>query len=212
MRADARRNEERILAATRALLVERGTGVPMEQVARRAGVGIGTVYRRFTDRRTLLRAVAVDALSRSRAIAENALAAAPTGFAALAAYLHATLDLRVSAVMPLLLDQVDLDDPDLAPVREASAGAVERLVAAAHADGLAADVTVSDVALLLVRLARPLPGPMPPAAELALAHRHVDLLLAGLAAYPGRTPAGGESWSDLGGLRAAALGPDVAGR
>jgi len=57
-RADAERNEARILRATRALLREHGAGaVEMRDVARAAGVGVGTVYRRFGDKASLLGAV-----------------------------------------------------------------------------------------------------------------------------------------------------------
>jgi len=52
MRADARRNREQILAAAKTVFRERGVDVPMEEIARRAGVGVGTLYRRFpTGRR-----------------------------------------------------------------------------------------------------------------------------------------------------------------
>ncbi|MFI0237850.1 TetR/AcrR family transcriptional regulator [Streptomyces sp. NPDC016845] len=56
MRADARRNRERILLAARAVFAERGIDAPMATVARRAGVGVATLYRRFPTREDLLRA------------------------------------------------------------------------------------------------------------------------------------------------------------
>ena len=74
LRADARRNQEQVLQAARDLFVERGIDCPLEEIARRAGVGIGTLYRRFGDRDALVRAVLVDALELSRASAEAALA------------------------------------------------------------------------------------------------------------------------------------------
>lgn len=57
LRADAQRNHRRILAAARAALEEAGAGVPLEDVARRAEVSVATVYRRFTGRQDLVRAV-----------------------------------------------------------------------------------------------------------------------------------------------------------
>ncbi|HYJ76040.1 MAG TPA: helix-turn-helix domain-containing protein [Kineosporiaceae bacterium] len=205
LRADARRNQEQLLAAARDVLVERGTGAPLEEVARRAGVGIATLYRRFPDRTALLRAVVLDALERTSAAAEEALDAAGDGLGALVRYLHAALDVRVSAVIPLVLDRLDLEDPDLGPARERSAALVQRLVDAAHADGtLAADVTFADVGTLLVRLARPLPG-LPRDVDGRLAHRHLDLLVAGLRPVPGREPPGGPQLDRVGlrALRAA---------
>ena len=57
MRADARENRERILEATRELLVEHGPDVPLDQIAARAGTSIATFYRRFEDRTALLTAL-----------------------------------------------------------------------------------------------------------------------------------------------------------
>lgn len=180
MRADARRNQERLLDAARELIAERGANVPLEDVARAAGVGIGTLYRRFPDREALLRAVVLDALSRTNLAAERA-AELDDPFEALATYLRTALELRVSAVMPQVLDVLDLDEPELARAREASA--VERLVdAAREAGAIPSDVTFADVAMMLVRIARPLPGPLPTAAKDDLGRRHLELFIRGLRA------------------------------
>lgn len=56
LRADAQRNRERILAAAEEIFLERGAGVSLDDVAKRAGVGIGTLYRRFPTREELLAA------------------------------------------------------------------------------------------------------------------------------------------------------------
>ncbi len=56
LRADAQRNRERILSAAEEVFVERGANVALEEVAKRAGVGIGTLYRRFPTREDLLAA------------------------------------------------------------------------------------------------------------------------------------------------------------
>jgi AcrR family transcriptional regulator len=188
LRADARRNHEQVLVAARETFVAAGPGVPLEEVARRAGVGIATLYRRFGNRTGLLRAVVLAALEDSRAAAESALASTgqgADGLQALAGYMHAVLDLRVSAVVPLALDRLDLDDPGIMPVREASAAAVERLIQAAHDDGsLPRQVGFADIGTLLVRLSRPLPGPVPAALNDQLAHRHLELALAGMRSDP----------------------------
>lgn len=184
-RADARRNQAQVLAAAREVFVERGAGAPLDEVAKRAGVGIGTLYRRFADRETLLKAVVLDALRHSRDSAERAAEGEGDGLDGLARYMHDVLELKVSAVIPLVLDRLDLDDADLAPVREASAAATERLIDAAHEDGtLPREVTFGDIGTLLVRLSRPLPGPLPTEVNDELAHRHLDLVLAGLRASP----------------------------
>src|SRR6476661_8337345 len=118
LRADARRNQEQVLQAARDLFIERGLDCPLEEVARRAGVGIGTLYRRFGDRDALVKAVLLDALAQSLASAERALGSGEDGLEGVATYLREMLDVRVSAVIPLALDR--LDDPDLERVRTAS--------------------------------------------------------------------------------------------
>lgn len=72
LRADAQRNRERILTAAEEVFLERGADAALEEVAKRAGVGIGTLYRRFPTREELLAAtysarfVTFAATSRSR--------------------------------------------------------------------------------------------------------------------------------------------------
>ncbi|MDL4771282.1 TetR/AcrR family transcriptional regulator [Actinomadura xylanilytica] len=67
MRADARRNRDRIVQTALDLLAERGPGVSMEEIARAAGLGVGTLYRHFPDRRGLLEEIGMDVLHRLRA-------------------------------------------------------------------------------------------------------------------------------------------------
>jgi len=68
MRADARRNYEKLVAAARGVFTEQGSTASLEAVAERAGVGIGTLYRHFPTRQALLEAVyadEVDAMARA---------------------------------------------------------------------------------------------------------------------------------------------------
>ena len=58
LRADARRNRERILDAARDAFAEHGRAVPLDEIATRAGVGPGTVYRHFPTKEALVEAVA----------------------------------------------------------------------------------------------------------------------------------------------------------
>ncbi len=186
LRADARRNLDRILAAARDVFAEQGPTAPLEEIARRAGVGIGTLYRRFPDRQALARAVALDIWARAIEAAHCALATEPDAFHALARYMHHALELRIGAVMPVLTRQVPLD-PELRVAADRSAAAVQRLLEAARAEGsLRPDVAFGDIGLLLIRLGRPLPGPFPPALDDALAHRHLALALDGLRATAAR--------------------------
>lgn len=75
MRADARRNAEKVLAAAREAFAEGGESTALEQIARRAGVGIGTLYRHFPNRQALLEALyvkEVEEVSRTAAELESA--------------------------------------------------------------------------------------------------------------------------------------------
>jgi len=189
LRADARRNEQQLLIAARDLFIERGAQVPLEDVAAAAGVGIGTLYRRFGDRRGLARAVALAALEQTHAAAQFALASQEDPFAALAAYMHAVLDLRTSAVMPELLDQLAEDDPQRLRISAAINELVDEMITDSHREELIrAEFTQADVGLLLVRLSRPLVG-LPAALQLPYAHRHLDLVLAGM--HEARSPLSG---------------------
>src|SRR5580704_12526653 len=91
MRADARRNSELLLARAAEAFAERGADdVSLEEIARRAGVGIGTLYRHFPTRQSLLEAVfrdQVDVLARQA----TELREAPSPAAALEAWLRVML-------------------------------------------------------------------------------------------------------------------------
>ena len=64
LRADARRNRDRILAAADAAFAEEGLGVPVDEIARRAGLGAGTLYRHFPTKEALFQAVLVAHMDR----------------------------------------------------------------------------------------------------------------------------------------------------
>ncbi|CAL9547430.1 TetR/AcrR family transcriptional regulator [Streptomyces sp. enrichment culture] len=74
LRADALRNRERVLEAAREVFAARGTDAPMSAVARRAGVGVATLYRRFPTRTALLAAAFDDQLAECATAFEEAMA------------------------------------------------------------------------------------------------------------------------------------------
>jgi AcrR family transcriptional regulator len=183
LRADARRNRDQLLAAARDVFVEQGPEAPMDEIARRAGVGIGTLYRRFPDRGALMRGVALDVLSSVGNQACLALSEQANAFEALARYMHAALDARIAAVFPVLLRSLPLEDPEILAARNDATEPVQRIIERARAEGsLRSDVAFGDIGLLLIRLSRPLPGPFPRDLDKRLAHRHLDLVLDGLRA------------------------------
>ncbi len=178
MRADARRNRERLLDATVELILEKGREPARDAIATRAGVGIGTLYRHFPDQQSLLHTAALHVLDRSIAAGERALADAADGAQALRRYMHLAVDHGLGALNLIypLLDNADW------PEQQARAEALLRtMVDRAQGDGLMRhDVTATDVGFAIIRACRPLAVGLPLADERALAHRHVDIWLDGL--------------------------------
>jgi AcrR family transcriptional regulator len=76
LRRDAERNRQRILKAASEVFTERGLDVSLDEVARHAGVGVGTVYRRFRTKEELVEALFVDRIEEVAALAEEAAQAA----------------------------------------------------------------------------------------------------------------------------------------
>ena len=74
MRADARRNQERLVAAARAVFTSEGGGASMEAIAREAGVGVGTLYRHFPTRMDVVEAVYRDDVDELVRAADEAVA------------------------------------------------------------------------------------------------------------------------------------------
>lgn len=95
IRADARRNYDLLVAAAREAFAEHGTDTSLEEIARRAGVGIGTLYRRFPTRTALLEAVYVDEI---QSVCDRAYCFADQlgPFDALAAWLRSFVSYGVS--------------------------------------------------------------------------------------------------------------------
>ncbi len=91
MRADAQRNYASLLSTARVAVSERGADIVLENVARSAGVAIGTLYRHFPTRQDLLEAVFLDETNELRVRAEE-LASAPVPFDALISWLRLQMD------------------------------------------------------------------------------------------------------------------------
>ncbi|MFB6663812.1 TetR/AcrR family transcriptional regulator [Streptomyces parvus] len=179
-RADALRNRERIVSAARELFVESGPDVPLDDVARRAGVGNATLYRNFPDRAALTHEVVLAVTSRTTLRAEEAVAAESDPFAALSRFVHAAADERIGALCPMISGVFDKDHPDLLAERDRLEEAVAGLVSRAQSAGrLRTDIAVGDVLVALSQLTRPLPGIACQGID-RFTHRHLQLFLDGL--------------------------------
>lgn len=180
LRADAERNRARVLAAARLVLAERGLeATTTDDIARAAGVGVGTVYRRFPTRSELVTAALAELASEllrdvgARAGAADAWAAVRGSLEALAAGLHANLAFLEAVYegsgeqQPLQAFRVELQSA-LRPVFER-----------AHVAGvLRRDVVVEDLPLLVVSVARL--APKRPDVDPAIYRRYLAVLLDGL--------------------------------
>jgi len=184
MRADAKRNRERLLDAAVELILEAGGEPARDAIANRAGVGIGTLYRHFPDQQSLLHAVALHVLDRSIAAGEAALEGATNGAGALREYMHLAVDRGLGALNVIY---TLLDRPDWPEQRVRAESLLQAIVDGARRDGLMRqDATVKDVGFAIIRACRPLSVGLPPDEERALAHRHIDIYLTGLAIDPTR--------------------------
>jgi AcrR family transcriptional regulator len=190
MRADAQRNRDRILGAAREAVAEVGVDATMDDIARRAGVAVGTLYRHFPAKDDLLVAVMDDSMEQIAAVTEQALAdvdgGAPLGTALGGLFREVAArfpeDLALKAATGRLGSDGDLAAQFGAEIAAAPPGsAVLRAVTAitavldrARAAGaVRADLTLDDLVALLAAM----PGREAPA---EMRERLVDIVIAGL--------------------------------
>ncbi|UUU23229.1 TetR/AcrR family transcriptional regulator [Streptomyces sp. DSM 40750] len=100
LRVDAQRNLEHVLRAAREVFGELGYGAPMEDVARRARVGVGTVYRRFPSKDVLVRRIAEEETSRLTEQAKVALGQEEDPWQALSRFLRTSVASGAGRLLP----------------------------------------------------------------------------------------------------------------
>ena len=147
LRADARRNRERLLEAALALFVEAGPDVALEAVAKRAGVGIGTLYRHFPTREALVEAAYRSEVAHLYEAAEELLREREPD-AALAAFMDRFVDYAATkrGMKPLLMAVAESGSDVFAEAGVQIRGAVAMLVEAGVAAGaIRSDVDAEDV-------------------------------------------------------------------
>jgi AcrR family transcriptional regulator len=148
-RRDAERNRQKLIEAGRSLFAERGPDAPFEEVARLAGVGIGTLYRHFPTRDALVEVIYAEHIDEVLAAAQEAAATADA-WAGLVGFLERVLELQARN---LPLRGVFLrhgDDSALAERRRRIQPALARLVGNAREQGCVRDdFTLGDLSLAL---------------------------------------------------------------
>jgi AcrR family transcriptional regulator len=154
-RVDARRNYEKVLVAAREAFAEGGESTALEEIARRAGVGIGTVYRNFPNRQALLEALYVNEVEEVCRSAElldghDPWEALNDWFERLIGYLATK-----RALAHELLNYLDQDAPLFQHCRTSLYAAGEPLLKRAQEAGVArSDVEFSDVMHMVIGIAK----------------------------------------------------------
>lgn len=110
LRVDAQRNLEHVLRAAREVFGELGYGAPMEDVARRARVGVGTVYRRFPSKDVLVRRIAEEETARLTDQARTALGQEDEPWSALSRFLRTSVASGAGRLLPPQVLRVGVSD------------------------------------------------------------------------------------------------------
>ncbi len=153
LRRDAERNRQRILQAAQEMFSEHGLAVTLDDIARHAGLGVGTVYRRFNTKESLVEALFDGKMTDLANLAERALDE-PEPWPALVRLLEqlCALQARDRGLRELVLG-THYGRQEVAMIRERLAPPLARLFAAAKASGhLRHDIQPQDVPVLLVMM------------------------------------------------------------
>ena len=177
-RVDSVRNREQLMAAAKVAFTERGADVALEEIARSAGLGIGTLYRHFPTRDALLAAVYRREVDQLAAAADRLLDERPAG-EAFEAWLGQLVDYMATkrVIAPALQASPGEGSAAYAASGPAIAGAINRLARAAIASGdIRADIQPDDLMRLISGLTQGYDRPdWAPSAR-----RLISVLMAGL--------------------------------
>jgi AcrR family transcriptional regulator len=149
LRADAERNRRRLIDAAAELFARKGLGVGLDEIARHAGVGVGTAYRRFADKEELIEALFEDRLEQIPELAERS-ARDPDAFAGLVAFIEGAVELQSNdqGLKELFFGSEHAAER-VAEARDRILPALLDMIARAQAAGrLRTDVGETDVALI----------------------------------------------------------------
>jgi AcrR family transcriptional regulator len=155
MRADARRNYDKVIGAAREAFAQTGSSTSLEEIARRAGVGIGTLYRHFPNRQALLEAVYVDEVDALCASVRDLDGLPP--WDALVAWLHRFVAYMATkqALAHELLEYMERDAPLFGTCRTALMDAGGPLLERAQrAEAVRPDTNLSEIIQMVGGIAK----------------------------------------------------------
>lgn len=189
LRRDAERNRQLILDTAKTVFAQRGLEASLDEVAHEAGLGVGTVYRRFPNRDALIDALFDDMLASIKRIVAESLAE-PRGWDGLLHFMTSMLDSqgRDKALRDLMLSRqkhLDLCEHDKEEVvRDTVEPAMYAMIDRAQADGdMRPDVVATDVGVLLISAVGVVD--FTSQVDSQVWRRHLAVLIDGLRARPG---------------------------
>ena len=203
-RPEADRNDARLFQAAREVFAERGWDAPVSEIARRAGIGMGSLYRRFPSKELLAQRMRIAGMEELVAQARAAIAEEPDPWSAFAGFLRDVLSAQQPGgpLLPIIGGRLPATD-DIVKAADRLRAALDDLVGGAQRAGvLRTDFTSADIPLLLEHLTARVPVAGERASTLHL--RYLDLVLAGLrtspAGEPGALTGPAPHWAELGEL------------
>jgi len=179
LRRDAERNRQRILQAAAEVFNERGLDVSLDEIARYAGVGVGTVYRRFRTKEELVEALFMDRLDQIAAIADEAFEA-PDPWCGLVCFMERMAELMAGNLgLRQMLMFATYGQDLVAVARQRNAPLVHRLVEQAQAAGqLRTDLKQTDIPFIVFILTEA--AHLAQAANPGIWRRYLTLILDGM--------------------------------
>jgi len=184
VRADARRNLDKIVEAAAEVVAERGVSAPMEAIAKRAGVGVGTLYRRFPDRAALIAALSRHYVTSVNQAVEAAVTSTSDAWSAIRDFVDWVAEPgrgALAAALAELPEETLADTEEFEEDQRRWVQQLDELVRRAQADGtMRPDVSAEDIIHLLnVFTCHPDALPAPVAAQPT---KYLHLVLDGMQA------------------------------
>jgi AcrR family transcriptional regulator len=195
-RAEAKRNDERVLRAAREVLIA-SADAPMSQIARRAGVGMGTLYRRYPSKEALVAALCLDGMRALEDVARAALERVDEDpWAAFAGFMAGGLDAGAGALGASLAGTFTPTEELMAASQSMHRAITQLLQRAQAAGAVRDDVTPEDLGLIFEQLRAVALGDERRIATLQ--RRYLELALQGLRApAPAPLPGPAPGWREI---------------